>query len=76
MSQRKNFLLRTAVIGLKETTQPDPGQAVKEIFFTPFLQTGQKLNMSIQDKDLLIEMPPYDPNGNWVNEAYIFKIEM
>lgn len=132
MAQRKNFFLRTAVIGLlyavmslsinaqtrylptwesidsrptpqwfndahpweenrgeymipynilKETIQPDSGQAVKEIFFT---QKGSSIYAIVPKwpgeilriKDLLIEMPPYNPNANWVTEAYVFKIEM
>jgi alpha-L-fucosidase len=92
---------------LKETIQPDSGQAVKEIFFTrkgtsifaivpkwpgnalvingigvtrqpssvTFLQTGQSLKIQRKGTALQITMPPYDPNGRWVNEAYVFKID-
>jgi alpha-L-fucosidase len=93
---------------LKETVHPDPGQAVKEIFFTSkdnslfaivprwpgntllikefritghvsritFLQTGQELKFKIRGRDLLIEMPRFDPNGNWATESFVFKMEL
>ena len=93
---------------LKETIQPDSGQAVKEIFFTKkgsaiyaivpkwpgstleiknwdvtrhlslvtFLQTGQPLKHRIRGNSVIITLPPYDPNGKWVNEAYVFKMEL
>ena len=40
-----------------------------------FLQTGQKLKFHYQGGELSIEMPSFDPNGNWATEAFAFKIE-
>ena len=34
------------------------------------------INRKSPGKDLIIEMPPYDPNGKWADEAFVFKIEM
>ncbi len=94
---------------LKQTIDPDQGNASKEIFFTSksetvyaispmwpgkelrikslqdnmaniitptvnFLLSGQKLKCQWKDKDLIIEMPEYDPDSFRDQAAFVFRV--
>lgn len=93
---------------LKLTVDPDPGYAVKEVFYTynpvtnslyailprypsdkkirlkgiglsqakkiTFLSTGQSLNGKIENTDLVIDLPDYDPNKIKAPYAYVIRI--
>lgn len=93
---------------LKQTVDPDPGFAVKELFFTwneqskslcaifptwpsnrkitvkglqlpenaaaTLLATGQKLQMTRADGNVVIQLPEYDPNKIKTGYAWVVKI--
>lgn len=91
---------------LKQTINPAPGYAVKEIFFThkednlycivpqypdrklvvenlnvtdeaeiTLLATGQELEWKNEGENLVISIPPFDPQKITVTDAYVIKID-
>ena len=92
---------------LKQTVDPEPGYAVKEIFFTQkeeslyaivpkwpgkelivkdfqatqgttvtLLATDRQLQWQNQDQNLVIQMPPYDPNAFEPEHTYAYVLRI